>query len=142
MTLDVLIPTYRRPAALAVTLTSLTAQTFADFRVVISDQTEDRDAATSAEAAAAIRVLRFHGQTVEDHKHLPRRGMAEQRQFLLHQCSAPYCLFLDDDLILEPDLLERLVTAIRRQDCGFVGSAVIGLSYLDDVRQDEQAIEL
>ncbi|HVK54470.1 MAG TPA: glycosyltransferase, partial [Burkholderiales bacterium] len=36
--LDVLIPTYARPAALAVTLTSLCAQTYRSFDVVISDQ--------------------------------------------------------------------------------------------------------
>ena len=39
--IDILIPTYRRPAALAVTLTSLCAQTYRGFRVVVSDQTED-----------------------------------------------------------------------------------------------------
>jgi GT2 family glycosyltransferase len=38
---DILIPTCCRPAALAVTLISLCAQTFRDFCVVISDQTED-----------------------------------------------------------------------------------------------------
>ncbi len=38
--LDVLIPTFDRPAALAVTLTSLIGQTQRDFRVVISDQSD------------------------------------------------------------------------------------------------------
>ena len=38
--LDVLVPTFERPASLAVTLAGLTAQTLADFRVVISDQSE------------------------------------------------------------------------------------------------------
>lgn len=42
-TVDILIPTYRRPAALAVTLTSLISQTCRDFRIVISEQTEDSD---------------------------------------------------------------------------------------------------
>jgi GT2 family glycosyltransferase len=139
---DVLIPTYRRPAALAVTLTSLTAQTFGDFRVVISDQTEDADPCQAPEAMAAIRVLRFHGQPVEAHKHLPRLGMAEQRQFLLDHATAPCSLFIDDDLILERDLLTRLAAAMDEQHCGFVGSAVIGLSYLPDVREQEQDIEL
>lgn len=140
-TVDVLIPTYRRPAALAVTLTSLGAQTLRDLRVVISDQTEDADAAAAFEVRAAIRVLQARGCLVEIHKHLPRRGMAEQRQFLLDQASAPYALFLDDDVILEPDLLARLLATIQRERCGFVGSALIGLSYLDDIRPHEQVIE-
>ncbi len=36
---DVLIPTYRRAAALAVTLGSLVGQTYPRLRVVVSDQT-------------------------------------------------------------------------------------------------------
>jgi GT2 family glycosyltransferase len=140
-TLDLLIPTYRRPAALAVSLTSLAAQTFRDFRVVLSDQTEDGDSVLAGEVQAAIRVLQAHGQTVETHKHLPRRGMAEQRQFLLDQVTAPYALFLDDDVILEPDILARMLAAIREEDCGFVGCALIGLSFVDDVRPHEQHIE-
>ncbi len=139
--LDVLIPTYRRPAALAVTLTSLIAQTLADFRIVISDQTEDSDASQCGEALAAIRVLRAHNHRVDIHKHLPRKGMAEQRQFLLDRATAAYVLFLDDDLILEHDVFSRMLAAIREEQCGFVGSAVIGLSFLEDERQHEQGIE-
>jgi GT2 family glycosyltransferase len=141
-TIDILIPTYRRAAALAVTLTSLCAQTYRDFRVVISDQTEDDDPLATGEVQVAIRVLQAHGNLVITHKHLPRRGIAEQRQFLLEQATAPYVLFLDNDLILEPYVLEYLLQAIQEEQCGFVGSAVIGLSFLNDVRPDQQAIEL
>lgn len=141
MLVDVLIPTYRRPAALAVTLASLVGQTTRDFAVRVSDQTEDFDATRATEVQAVLRVLRAHGHPVTASKHLPRRGMAEHRQHLLDAATAPYVLFLDDDLILEPDIIERLVCAIERERCGFVGSAVIGLSHVDDVRPHEQAIE-
>jgi GT2 family glycosyltransferase len=141
MLVDVLIPTYRRPAALAVTLTSLVGQTMRDFSVFVSDQTEDFDAARAPEVEAVMRVLRAHAHPVAASKHLPRRGMAEHRQHLLDLATAPYVLFLDDDLILEPDIIERMVCAIQRERCGFVGSAVIGLSHVDDVRPHEQAIE-
>jgi glycosyltransferase involved in cell wall biosynthesis len=140
-TVDVLIPTYNRPTALAVTLTSLCAQNYRDFRVVVSDQTEDSDPVRTSEIEAVLRVLRVHGQAVEVHKHLPRRGLAEHRQYLLDQVTAPYALYIDDDLLLEPDVLGRMVTAIREEGCGFVGSAVIGLSYLHDVRPHQQPIE-
>jgi glycosyltransferase involved in cell wall biosynthesis len=138
---DVLIPTFRREAALAVTLTSLLGQTFRDFRIVVSDQDDAADAAAAREVAAIVRVLRARGTRVALRKHLPRRGMAEQRQFLLDCVRAPYALFLDDDVILEPDLLSRLVATLARHRCGFVGSAVIGLSYADDVRPGDHAIE-
>jgi GT2 family glycosyltransferase len=140
--LDILIPTFDRPAALAVTLTSLAAQTRRDFRVVISDQGEGVDAASVKEVQATQRVLQLHGCPVEIVKHLPVRGMAEQRQFLLDQAQAPYALFLDDDLIVEPYVIELMLGAIEREKVGFVGSAVIGLSFLHDVRPHEQAVEL
>ncbi len=139
--IDILIPTYRRSAALAVTLTSLLAQSCRSFRIVISDQTEDSDLMASGEVQAVLRVLRTHGHTVDVYRNLPRRGIAEQRQFLLDRATSLYCLFLDDDLILEPDVVERMLIAIQEEDCGFVGSAVIGLSYLNDFRLHEQAIE-
>lgn len=143
-TIDILIPTYCRSAALAVTLTSLCAQTFRDFRVIISDQSDrapDSDSLAAGEVQAALRVLQAHGHPVETHKHLPRRGLAEQRQFLLEQATAPYVLYLDDDLILEPWLVDRLLQAIQEENCGFVGSAVIGLSFHDDVRPHQQILE-
>jgi GT2 family glycosyltransferase len=138
---DVLVPTYGRSAALAVTLTSLWAQTYRAFRVIISDQHESENAENAGEVKAVVRLLRARGHPVEIHKHVPRRGMAEQRQFLLQRARSPYVLFLDDDVILEVDLLDRLVSSLVRTGCGFVGSAVIGLSYADDVRPHQQQIE-
>ncbi|MBD3881486.1 glycosyltransferase family 2 protein [Phormidium tenue FACHB-886] len=139
--LDILIPTYNRPAALAVTLTSLCAQTYRDFRVIISDQTEDGDSLQAGEVKAAVRVLQAHGHSVVLHRHLPRLGIAEQRQFLLDQATAPYVLYLDDDLILEPWIVQNLMNTIRAEKCGFVGSAVIGLSFREDIRPHQQQIE-
>ncbi len=138
---DVLIPTYNRPAALAVTLTSLISQSIRDFNILISDQTEDIGSLQTGEFKAVLNVLHTHGNAVGYERHLPRRGMAEQRQFLLEQAHAPYVLFLDDDLILEPWVIENLLNAIQEEECGFTGSAVIGLSYVDDVRPGEQKIE-
>lgn len=141
MMLDLLIPTYNRPVALAVTLTSLCAQTYRDFRIVISDQTETSDVFATGEVQAALRVLQAQGHPIALHKHLPRRGIGEQRQFLLDQATAPYVLYLDDDLILEPWLIQNLMQTIQQQGCGFVGSGLIGLSFRDDVRPQQQQIE-
>src|SRR5919199_5339528 len=142
---DVLIPTCDRPEALAVTLTSLCAQTLPIFRVVVSDQTERPDlpggAVEAPEVLTPLRLLAARGREVETHLHLPRRGLAEQRQFLLDCAQARYALFLDDDVLCEPDLLERLLAVIVEQQCGFVGMPLVGLSHLDDVRPHQQAIE-
>lgn len=128
---DVLIPTYRRPAALAVTLACLVGQTFRDFRVVIADQSGDvADGSLSApEFEAAVRVLRLQGHEVEINRRVVRAGMAEQRQFLLDRAEAPFALFLDDDVILEPWVIERLLATVREHGCGFAGSALIGPNF-------------
>jgi GT2 family glycosyltransferase len=139
---DVLIPTCDRPAALAVTLAGLIGQTFRRFRVVVSDQAERMPSSEAREVMATVRVLKARGNEVELHRHLPRRGLAEQRAFLLSRVAAAYCLFVDDDVILEPNLLERLHRTITEEGCGLVGSGLIGLSYLDDVRPEQQIIEL
>jgi glycosyltransferase involved in cell wall biosynthesis len=142
---DVLIPTCDRPEALAVTLTSLAAQSLGAFRVVVSDQSDRPDLPGGAIDAPAVRtplrLLAARGRRVETHRHLPRRGLAEHRQFLLDQASARYALFLDDDVLCEPDLLERLLDVMLEQQCGFVGMPLVGLSHLDDVRPHQQAIE-
>jgi GT2 family glycosyltransferase len=138
---DVLVPTCDRPAALAVTLTALAAQTCQLLRIVVSDQSARASVFESGEVLAVLRYLRARGCVVETLRHLPRRGMAEQRAFLLAQARAPYCLFLDDDVILEPDLVERLHRSIVELGCGFVGSALHGLSYRGQQRPAQEAIE-
>src|SRR3954453_9597395 len=95
-TVDVLIPTCRRKTGLAVVLTSLLGQTFTDFNVIVSDQTDDGNYLDSIEITALVLALRRRGPHVELPPHLPRRGLAEQRQFLLKQSRAPYVHYLDD----------------------------------------------
>ncbi|HET8595617.1 MAG TPA: glycosyltransferase family 2 protein [Intrasporangium sp.] len=130
---DVLVPSCDRPPALAVTLSGLAAQTFTDFRVVISDQSVE-PVDTDPLVAGVDRVLELHGTPVTVDHHLPRRGVAENRHHLLELSDAPYVLFLDDDVWLEPWALSRLVEAIDELGCGFVGFAVQGLSYVGDRR--------
>jgi len=140
---DVLIPTFRRKTGLAVLLTSLFGQTFRDFDVTISDQTpEGEEYVESVEIQTLVRALRWRHHHVTLLRHLPRRGMAEQRNVLLQQSRSPYVHFLDDDVLLEPDTLERMLRVLREEECGFVGCPATGLEYLDDVRPHQQGIEL
>ncbi|MFG2010787.1 glycosyltransferase family 2 protein [Micromonospora sp. NPDC048868] len=135
--LDVLIPTRNRPAELAVTLSGLAAQEgVPGFGVVVSDQSDGDAAYRHPAAATMVRALRHRGHPVLLTRRLPRRGLAEHRAYLLAASAARYVLCLDDDVWLEPGTLRRLVTAIEELGCGFVGNAVHGLSYADDVRPE------
>jgi glycosyltransferase involved in cell wall biosynthesis len=140
---DVLIPTLGRKTALAMVLSSLLGQRFNDFNVIISDQTHAEQAyLESTEIQTAIQALRLHGHEVSTHHHVPRRGMAEQRHFLFEQSTAPYIHFVDDDVLLDPMTMKRMVDVIRTERCGFVGCAAAGLQFLRDVRPHQQSIEL
>ena len=114
-TVDVLIPTMGRPTALAITLTSLLGQTFRDFDVVVSDQSDDDATVRSEELQVLFDALRWHGHRVEVHRRPERRGMAEQREFLLGRARAPYAHCVDDDVILDPPVMERMLGVLRRE---------------------------
>ncbi|MCP2257698.1 Glycosyltransferase like family 2 [Streptoalloteichus tenebrarius] len=134
---DVLIPTRDRPTELATALAGLAAQDGPSFRVLVSDQSDGAPSYATQPARSMARVLRMRGRPVTFDRHLPRRGLAEHRAHLLSLARSPYVLFLDDDVWLEPGTLARLHRAIRVLGCGFVGAAVQGLSYVDDVRPGE-----
>ena len=63
--IDVLVPTCGRPAALAVTLTSIGAQDYPELRIVVSDQTEGSSALEQPEVVAVLSYLRAVGRQVE-----------------------------------------------------------------------------
>lgn len=135
--IDVLIGTVGRTSELAVTLASLAAQDGPAFRVIMSDQSDDAPMADDPAVQAMLRVLAVQGRDPRVLRHLPRRGLAEQRDFLLAQSTADLVLFLDDDVWLEPGSVERMADALERLGCGFVGMAPQGLSYLEDRRPHE-----
>ncbi|WP_157071504.1 glycosyltransferase family 2 protein [Curtobacterium ammoniigenes] len=134
---DVLIPSAGRSADLAVTLAGLAGQDRPSFRVTISDQSPGGSGTAAPAVQAMLRVLDAQGRAPRVLMHPERRGLAEQRQFLLDHADAPAVLFLDDDVWLEPGTVDRMLDALRTYDCGLIGSAVQGLSYLDDERPDE-----
>jgi hypothetical protein len=133
---DVLVPTCDRPSGLAVTLAGLAARP--PQRLVVADQSAVPVAQDGA-AAAMLRVLAHAGTQVSVHPRPVRRGVAEQRAFLLGQATSEAVLFLDDDVWLAPWALPLLVEALDTLRCGFVGMAVTGLSYAEDVRPHETA---
>ena len=135
---DVLVPTRDRPGALAVTLAGLAGQSAPPTRVIVADQSS-RPARDDPLVAAMVRVLEQHGARVEIHERATRRGMAEQRSFLLEQSTAATVLTLDDDVWLEPWALATMQRALQDLGCGFVGMAVQGLSYRSDRRPHELA---
>lgn len=138
-TVSVLIPTYERAESLVMTLSGVASQTVTDLQVVVSSQGRHR-AEDSAVARALGRVIEARGGSVEWHHREPR-GITEQRHFLLSRAKAEPVLFLDDDVFMEPFVVERLLSVLEAEGCGFVGAFPAGLTFAHDVRPDQQAIE-
>jgi len=139
--IDVLLPTCDRPLALAMTLAGVAAQSFTDLRLIVADQNAHALAAQPTIAALA-RVIAARSRNPVEWYHRPeRQGIAEQRQFLLGRATAPAVLYLDDDVLMEPWVVEELAAALQREDCGFVGAFPSGLSFRDDVRPEQQHVE-
>jgi GT2 family glycosyltransferase len=136
---SVLIPTYERAESLVMTLSGVAAQTITDLQVVVSSQGHYK-VQDSQVARALGRVIEARGGSVEWHHREPR-GIAEQRHFLLRRAEAEPVLFLDDDVFMEPFVVERLLSVLKAEECGFVGAFPAGLTFADEVRPDQQIIE-
>ena len=135
-----LLPTYNRRESLLTTLAGIAGQSFSDLRVVVADQS-DHPVERSGVARAMERVVRARGGSVGWHHRTKLQGIAEQRDFLLKEATAPYVLYLDDDVFMEPWVIERLVGTLKAEGCGFVGAFPSGLTFAEDVRPEQQVVE-
>ena len=137
---DILLPTYNRLTSLIMTLAGIAAQTHRDLRVIIADQSRE-PAGDKQVVQTAGRVIEARGGCIEWYYRRPVHGIAEQRDFLLKKATADAVLYLDDDVLMEPWVVEQLLDVLNAERCGFVGAFPAGLSHLDDVRPEQQIIE-
>ena len=139
-TVDVLLPTYNRLTSLIMTLSGVAAQTFADMHVIVADQSH-HPVEQEQVVQTLRRVIEARGYSVEWHTRPQINGIVEQRDFLLRQATAGAVLYLDDDVFMEPWVVERLLETLQIQRCGFVGAFPAGLSHREDVRPEQQIID-
>ncbi len=137
---DVLIPTYNRASSFIMTLAGLSVQSLSDIHVIVSDQS-DVPIEDKAVIQTLRRVIEARGGSVEWHYRVPSKGIAEQRDFLLRRSSADAVLYLDDDVLMEPWVADRMYSVLRTEGCAFVGAFPAGLSFREDVRPEQQLIE-
>jgi hypothetical protein len=137
---DVLLPTCNRVESLILALSGLAAQSLPPTRLIVADQS-DESVATSPVVQALWRILEAKGCHVEYHHRVPSKGIAEQRQFLFEQSTSAAVLYLDDDVFMEPWVLYHMAKVLAGEGCGFVGAFPTGLSFRDDVRPAQHAIE-
>lgn len=104
------IPTLNRPQLVRETIASLRAQTFADWRAVVSDNVSEPSAVEDVRRyikSLDDPRLRFVQQSVNG-------GEYGQGRFFLSEATEPYFMILHDDDVLEPTYLERAVTQLKK----------------------------
>ena len=138
--LDILLPTCNRLDSLVMTLSGVAAQDVRSFRLIVADQSQE-PANTNPVVQSLLRIIEARGGEVVWHTRPAVWGIAEQRDFLLRQASAASVLYLDDDVFMEPWVAGRMRDILETRGCGFVGAFPAGLSFRDDVRPEQQAIE-
>lgn len=140
VSVDILLPTCNRLESLIYTLSGIAAQSWRRMKVIVSDQSQE-----PVEQVQVIQTLRriieVRGGEVEWHTRSQVHGIAEQRDFLLKRAQAEYVLYVDDDVFMEPWVVEKLVDVLERECCGFVGAFPAGLSHREDVRPEQQVVE-
>ncbi len=139
-TVDILLPTCNRLESLILTLSGVAAQTVTALHVIVADQSSE-PVGDSPVVQTLRRLIEARGGSVEWHYRIPSQGIAEQRDFLLGRATADSVLYLDDDVFMEPWVVERLLDTLQTERCGFVGAFPTGLSYRNDVRPDQQMVE-
>jgi GT2 family glycosyltransferase len=137
---DILLPTINRHAEFVMALCGIATQTLNGLHVIVADQS-DRPVHKTRAVQALERIIRARGGTVAWHHRKPSHGICEQRNFLLKQADADYVLYLDDDVLMESWVVDKLLEAIKLQACAFVGAFPAGPSFQHDIRPDQQAIE-
>ncbi len=122
------------------TLSGVASQTQSDLHVIVSDQSE-QPIENDTVVRTLRRVIEARGGSVEWHYRVPSHGIAEQRDFLLQRATADSVLYLDDDVLMEPWVVAKLLEVLREQNCAFAGAFPAGLSWRDDVRPHQQIVD-
>jgi O-antigen biosynthesis protein len=106
----VVVATCRRPAELHACLGSLLAQTLPPDRIVVVDD------APGADATWRVVTGCDPGHAIVDYVAGEGRGLAAAHNRGLREIATPIVAFTDDDVVAEPDWLERISAAFARSD--------------------------
>jgi len=131
MRVSFVVPTFRRPDTLRSTLSALLALDYppGDYEVVVVDDgSDDTTGAVVTGLATTDARIRYHPQ--------PNSGVATARNHGAKAASGELLIFLDDDMLVEPDHI-RAHLAVREQygDCLVNGHWVFSEATGESLRQ-------
>jgi succinoglycan biosynthesis protein ExoM len=121
ITTTIVIPSYRRPDDLERAIASVLAQQGLDapYDVLVVDNDPAGSAAPVAQRLAGASSVPIH------YVHEPRPGISHARNTGVAQASGRYLAFLDDDEVVDPHWLARLLETLHRFDADAVVGPVL-----------------
>jgi GT2 family glycosyltransferase len=127
-TLSVLIPTLNRPHDLVIAVKTLLRQTHLPQELIIVDQSTSDESERQVRALFATRDSGAGQFELRYTRDPGIRSLAVARNLLLDQNRSSIFLFLDDDVELEPDFVEKLLEGYA-EDSGVTGISGIITNY-------------
>ena len=121
ITVSICIPAYRDPDAFRRCLSSVYAQTYTDYEVIVTDDTPDN----SVETAFAIFSKRSN---VHYYHNCPSRGTPGNWNYAIELATGEYIILMHhDDWFFSPDCLGILVRALKDKDLDFAFARSVGI---------------
>lgn len=120
LNVSVIIPTKNRPVDLARTIETLAVQTVSPLELIIVDQSAEK----SFHQLVPFPVRWIHDPTLS--------GAAAARNAAFKQAGGDIWLFLDDDVLLEPDFIEEI---LKPYDSSVTGVSGIITNYSPPLKQ-------
>ncbi len=105
---SVIIPTFNRPAFLEEAVQSVLAQTISDYEIIVIDN------GSEGRFQARIQDVRRFGAHISMYRLPPARGVSAARNFGLEKATGDYVVFLDDDDLLHPQMLETNLSVFSK----------------------------
>jgi succinoglycan biosynthesis protein ExoM len=124
MDVSIVVPTFRRPAALSRCINSCLAQTGLDtlaYEVIVVDNCPERSAHDTVHGIAS------RGCRPIIYTHQPLPGLAHARNHGVSIARAPLIAFIDDDECADPNWVTQLLGAQSKFDADVVFGRVVGV---------------
>ena len=110
---SIVIATRHRPEPLRDTLASITRQTRMPREIIVVDSSLNGETRSVCESFTSVLPLKYISTAI--------RSSARQRNVGAEKISHPILIFLDDDVLLEPEFLERLIEPFDSDRGGCIG---------------------
>jgi len=128
------IPVKDRPVELALLLQSLLNQTFQEFRVLLVNDCQETDFLNENSTVQGLVYLLEHSGSPVDIIEGDHKGPQYCGQRILENAETELIFRLDDDVVLQPECLEKLMQVIA------AGYDAVGPIYLDPRRPPEDQV--